>query len=124
MLASLGHTIGGSDSSTDHNAAKNQKTYHLVVPGVLKMDFGAEKSKFTIGEPVLVKKRLTNIGSATFALDADSFSEGFSLQRMEPSLVCGTLGDVPSGFHAKVTQLLPGASITSGYDMSSHPCFQ
>jgi len=124
VLCAVSLALASDTTPVSQKAPKEPKTYRITVPGLLQISLASDKTEFRPGEPIVVTKLLTNISDIPQPVDVASLSEGFSLQRIDPSVVCGVLADHAPGYQASVVQVAKGAALTSTYDLTSHPCFR
>jgi len=114
-------SYGGAGGGPQSPPVAHPKTYEAVVPGLFRLELRSEKTSFSMGEPIAVTKRLTNLSSKAQTVAKVSLSEGLSLQRIGSS--CGLLGDHAPGFTPRMIEVPQGSSAEFAYDLSSHPCF-
>ena len=122
LLIAVPFSHGASLSFGD--APFQTQQYDVKVPGMVEIRLEVSTSSFTLGEPILVTKVLTNIGATDLTVIVDAMEEGFWIEDVFHPNSCGVIGDHAPGYKA-ATMVMPLRTATSSTaDMSKNVCFK
>ena len=105
-------------------AARRTEYYDVIAPGVVRLSTSTDKSRYKAGDPIIATNHLTNIGDSVFLVDESSLAEGFYIQQLDSTSLCGSIGDHSPGYQPRVAELPSGATIIKSWDMSKEFCFK